>query len=61
MGFDDFAKNLARLDRLQTYVGVDGGLYVPVTKELTNKLVLAGPMLENEGASGVSELVDCHP
>src|SRR5262245_40349737 len=58
---DDLAEDFARLEVLQTDVGIDRGLHVAVAKKLSIELVLAGAGLENENACGVSELMHCHP
>ena len=53
--------DLARVDILQTDVGVDRGLDVAVAEKLSDDLVLARAGLEKESACGVPELMHRHP
>src|SRR5262245_50178778 len=58
---DDLAEDFARVDVFQPDIGVDGRLYVAVAEKSPDKLILARPMLENNCACGVPELMHCHP
>jgi hypothetical protein len=58
---DDFSELSTCLDGLKTAVEIDCGPYIAVTKQPSNRFVIAGMMFQVDGWRGMPELVDGDP